>query len=126
MAELSLTKLHLTGGVWSGVLSGLPDGAEAPRLRLLHEAVELAAPSVTPRGDGSWQVEVPIPAERLSDGVQTFVIAGGDGGATLASVSFLCGEAMTGDIRAEIDLLRDELDMLKRAFRRHCVETAAD
>jgi hypothetical protein len=26
-------------------------------------------------------------------------------------------------LRAEVDLLRAELDMLKRAFRRHCVET---
>ncbi len=25
---------------------------------------------------------------------------------------------------AEVDLLRSELDMLKRAFRRHCLETA--
>jgi hypothetical protein len=27
------------------------------------------------------------------------------------------------DIRAEVDLLRAELDLLKRAFRRHCSET---
>jgi hypothetical protein len=27
------------------------------------------------------------------------------------------------DIRAEMDLLRAELDLLKQAFRRHCVET---
>ena len=27
------------------------------------------------------------------------------------------------DIRAELSLVRDELDLLKRAFRRHCVET---
>ena len=35
----------------------------------------------------------------------------------------LAGEALAHDIRAEIDLLRAELDMLKRAFRRHCLET---
>jgi hypothetical protein len=28
------------------------------------------------------------------------------------------------DIRAEVSLLRAELDLLKRAFRRHCAETA--
>jgi hypothetical protein len=31
---------------------------------------------------------------------------------------------MEDDLRAEVDLLRAELDMLKRAFRRHCLETA--
>jgi hypothetical protein len=30
---------------------------------------------------------------------------------------------MEDDLRAEVDLLRAELDMLKRAFRRHCLET---
>ena len=122
MTDLSLTKLHLTGGVWTGALSGAPAG-DPPRLRLLHEATELAAPRLTARDDGSWLVEAEIPSDRLSDGVQTFIIAGPDDAAALVSVSFLCGEAMAGDIRAEMDLLRDELDMLKRAFRRHCVET---
>ena len=126
MSELSLTKLHFTGGTWTGVLSGAPDADTAPPLRLLHQAVELAAPVLTRRDDGTWLVEAAIPAARLSDGVQTFVIAGAEGGATLATLSLLCGEALSGDLRAEIDLLRDELDMLKRAFRRHCVETAAD
>jgi len=27
-------------------------------------------------------------------------------------------------MRVEMDLLRAELDMLKRAFRRHCLETS--
>jgi outer membrane protein assembly factor BamA len=36
----------------------------------------------------------------------------------------IAGEALGDDIRVEVELLRDELDMLKRAFRRHCVETA--
>ena len=41
----------------------------------------------------------------------------------MASIT-LIGDEVTGpDLRAEVDLLRAELDMLKRAFRRHCVET---
>ena len=35
-------------------------------------------------------------------------------------------EELDDDIRAEVDLLRAELDMLKSAFRRHSVETAGD
>ena len=36
----------------------------------------------------------------------------------------IAGEAVSDDLRAEVELLRAELDMLKRAFRRHCLETA--
>ena len=42
----------------------------------------------------------------------------------LASFSIVAGDALAEDIRAELSLLRAELDMLKKAFRRHCVETA--
>ena len=33
------------------------------------------------------------------------------------SITLLAGDAMSEDVRAEIDLLRAELDLLKRAFR---------
>ena len=63
------------------------------------------------------------PGRLLSDGVQTFLISDPDTGEKLASFAVLAGDALGDDIRAEMDLLRAELDMLKRAFRRHCVET---
>jgi hypothetical protein len=44
---------------------------------------------------------------------------------TLAHFTIITGVAMEDDMRAEVDLLRQELDMLKRAFRRHCLETAS-
>jgi hypothetical protein len=58
----------------------------------------------------------------LNDGVQTFVIQ--NAGQTLGSFSIVSGRPLDHDLRSEIDLLRAELDLLKRAFRRHCVETA--
>ena len=45
-------------------------------------------------------------------------------GDTLDSISIITGEVLSDDIRAEMNLLRAELDMLKKAFRRHCIETA--
>lgn len=48
-----------------------------------------------------WLLQVPIPEEAIAD-----------------------GEALGDDMRVEIELPRAELDMLKRAFRRHCVETS--
>ena len=123
MSEPTLTKLRFSGGVWTGRLTGA--SGDAPVLDLLHEAERLAEPRVTPDGEGAWLVEVDIPADRLSEGVQTFVIATALDQATLATIPFVCGAPLADDIRAEVNLLRDELDMLKRAFRRHCVETAS-
>jgi hypothetical protein len=35
----------------------------------------------------------------------------------------MAGEVLSDDFRSEVSLLRAELDLLKRAFRRHCLET---
>ncbi|RYH01971.1 hypothetical protein EU805_12355 [Salipiger sp. IMCC34102] len=123
MTRLTLTKTTFSQGVWIGCLSGV--AGEAPTLDLLLDAERLGAPVVTAEGEGIFRVQVEIPADRLSDGVQTFVITTADDGTTLATISVVCGAPLADDIRAEIDLLRGELDMLKRAFRRHCVETGA-
>jgi hypothetical protein len=56
--------------------------------------------------------------------VQTFLIRNRDTGETMQHFTVITGVAMEDDLRAEVDLLRSELDMLKRAFRRHCLETA--
>jgi len=70
-----------------------------------------------------WLVRVPVPPERIADGVQTFVIRDRRTGEVLDSFAVLAGDALSYDIRAEMALLREELDLLKRAFRRHCLET---
>ena len=125
MSDLTLTKARLIAGVWTGILTG-HDGEAAPQLKLTHTGDALPGLVTARQADGSWLVEAPVPADRLADGVQTFVIADAATGVTLASFAFLAGEALAEDIRAEMDLLRDELDMLKRAFRRHCLETAPE
>ena len=124
MSDLTLTKARITGGVWTGILTG-HDGDAAPRLTLTHKGDVVGTLTSARQSDGSWTIDAAIPADRLADGVQTFVITDASSDATLASFAFLAGEALAEDIRAEMDLLRDELDMLKRAFRRHCLETAA-
>ena len=121
MPVMTLTKTSMTAGVWQGALTGHFDGP--PVLRVTHLNTELPGVEVSP-ADGGWTVSVPIPAELISDGVQSFVIADATTGTTLTSFAIIAGDAMAEDIRAELDLLRAELDLLKRAFRRHCVETA--
>ena len=118
---MKLTQTRIRGGVWEGVLTGA--GGTPPKLDVLHLERPLPGVLVTavPGREGDFAVKVPIPAEVLSEGVQTLLVR--HGSETLAHFTIITGVAMEDDVRAEIDLLRAELDMLKRAFRRHCLET---
>lgn len=119
----TLTKTRLYAGVWEGVLTAA--GTETPRLRVTHLGAPIEGVEVTEAKDvKGWLVHVPVPAEVMSDGVQTFVIDDEETGETLNSFALLFGEVLAEDIRAEMGLLREELDLLKSAFRRHCVETS--
>ncbi len=122
MADAVLTKTRIRAGVWEGVLTG---AGPAPRIEAQHLGLTMPGLSVTPQPDkpGDHLVRLAIPADLLSDGVQTFVLRNAASNATLAHFTIVTGVALEQDIRAEVDLLRAELDMLKRAFRRHCLET---
>ncbi|MEJ1990460.1 MAG: hypothetical protein P8X50_01800 [Maritimibacter sp.] len=122
MGEMQLTKTRIQAGIWEGVLTG---AAHVPELEVSYQAQVLDGFTLRedPEEDGRYLLQVPIPAELLSEGVQTFVIAEKASGETLASFSIVTGQPMEEDFRAEMELLRAELDLLKKAFRRHCVET---
>ena len=124
MPDMTLTKTRIRGGAWEGVLTG---AGAAPALQVTLQDVELAGISLAPleTQPGSYAVRVPIPAAALSEGVQTFMIRNRVNGEKLGHFTVITGVALEDDIRAEVDLLRAELDMLKRAFRRHCLETAS-
>lgn len=125
MADAVLTKTRMRAGVWEGVLDVTPAGETPPPLEVVHLEAVLDGMTIEPdpMREGRFLVSVPVPVELLSDGVQTFVIRDPDSGERLASFAIVTGEPLEDDIRAEIDLLRAELDMLKKAFRRHCLET---
>ncbi|MCB2115293.1 MAG: hypothetical protein KDE00_03100 [Rhodobacteraceae bacterium] len=117
--------LHSTirAGVWSAELV-LPGATEAPPLEVVHLGTPLDGLVVgSLHTAGRWPLSVAIPAERISDGVQTFVVRRIDTGARLGHFTLIAGEPLEDDLRAEIDLLRAELDLLKKAFRRHCAES---
>ncbi len=123
MAEMRLVKTRFRAGIWEGVLSG---ASGQPVLDLHHKDRPVGMPQITAIADraGDWAVSVPVPADLLSEGVETFVICDRATGDRLAHFTIISGVALEDDIRAEVDLLRAELDMLKRAFRRHCLETS--
>jgi hypothetical protein len=115
---VTLTQTRIVEGHWHGLLTGLA----VPRLVVEHLGRPL--PFDVAPAPGGHAVTVPIPADLLSEGVQTFVIRQEGQVEVLASFAIIAGAALDTDLRAELDLLRAELDMLKRAFRRHCLETA--
>jgi len=121
---LTLTKTRLVEGVWEGVLTYSGTGNFQPEITVTHLDQPIGGVVVSEDADaGHWILRVPIPANLISDGLQTFLILDGRSGATLGSFAILAGDALAEDLRSEVDLLRAELDMLKKAFRRHCVET---
>ncbi|MEL6801706.1 MAG: hypothetical protein AAFO80_17685 [Pseudomonadota bacterium] len=126
MSALSLTKTRLRAGIWEGRLTGAPHEAGAPGLAAYHleQALEGVTLEAVDETHDAWTVKVPLPSTILSEGVQTVLVREGAEGDTLAVITLVAGTPLEEDMTAEIALLRAELDMLKRAFRRHCVETA--
>ncbi len=123
--RIVLTKLRLMEGVWHGALKHYGQEDWTPDIEVTHldfpvDGVEVEQDRV----EECWYVRVPIPQDRIADGVQTFVIKDRREDSPLGSFSIVAGDALAEDIRAELSLLRAELDMLKKAFRRHCVETS--
>ena len=123
MPDTKLTKTRIRAGIWEGVLRGQ---TTPPNLEVVLQGHIIPGVSQTaiPDRPGEWAIRVPIAPEHLSEGVQTYLIREPGGSEALAHFTVITGVAMEDDLRAEVDLLRQELDMLKRAFRRHCLETA--
>lgn len=127
MTDLKLSQTRIREGIWEGILTDPAAETEVPPALL---ATHLEAPidgmviNPVPGSVGTWSVHLPIPAAALSDGVQTILIIEPTTDTTLCSFVIIAGEPLEEDIRAEVDLLRAELDMLKRAFRRHCLDTS--
>ncbi len=118
MTQMTLTKTGLANGTWTGTLSGAGDDTPNLQVTLQGQIVD----GLQFRQDHAasvWQVEFAIPATLINDGMQTFVISDAQG-QTLGSFAVVAGDALAEDIRAEMDLLRNELDLLKSAFRQHC------
>ena len=121
MTETILTPKRLFEGVWEAIIE-MPSGT--PELVMTHLDRAVEGVSLIDTGKkGQWLLKVPVPPSAICDGVQTFLVQEAGSGERLGSFSLIAGEALGDDIRAEMDLLRAELDMLKRAFRRHCLET---
>lgn len=124
MSDLTLTKTRMRNGVWEGIVASTGDAAARPDIAVMYLDQPVEHVELTEGPDnGQWTLKVSIPPHAIADGVQTFIIYDGADDSKLAHFALVAGDPLDDDIRAEVDLLRAELDMLKRAFRRHCVET---
>ncbi len=118
----NLVTSHIRAGRWEGLLTG---SDSPPDAEVVHLDRSLDDVSVVAAEGGGWRIGVPIPAVALNDGVQVFLVRDRATGERLGSFTLVTGVPPDEDFRAEIELLRAELEMLKRAFRRHCAETGA-
>lgn len=110
---------RLRAGKWEGIWSG----SHKPDFAVLYQSTALDGIEVTEQESNKWLVSVAVPPQILSDGVQTLLLQ--EGGLTVGNFCIVSGAPLEADLRAEISLLRDELELLKRAFRNHCTHTAA-
>lgn len=124
MTDLTLTKTRMRNGRWEGRITGAGPGAQRPDIRVTHQDAPVEGVELE-QGDepGAWDISIPVPDHAIADGVQTFLIIDAATETKLGDFALIAGEAVADDLRAEVELLRAELDMLKRAFRRHCLET---
>lgn len=120
MSALKLTPTRFCQGVWHGILEQA--GPDEPRVNVTHLDSRIPDVQVT-KMDKHWAIKVPIPIETIGDGVQAFIITDAMTDEKIGDFTIIAGDAAGSDIRTEVELLRAELDVLKRAFRRHCVET---
>jgi hypothetical protein len=121
MDDASLIRVRLQGGRYEGLLSG-PDGLG---IEAVHEGRVVAVATLAPDAarPGDRRVTLDLPAEVIAEGVQVVALRSVPGGDVLDRVTLMAGAALDEDIRAELALLRAELELLKTAFRRHCAET---
>ncbi|MBB3994280.1 hypothetical protein GGR95_001925 [Sulfitobacter undariae] len=124
MTKLVLTKTKMRQGIWEGLLTGASAGSK-PNILVTHQGNLVPGVSITALDTGTdYAVNIPIPLDAISDGMQTLLIIDADSETKLGSIALMAGEALGDDLLVEVELLRAELDILKRAFRRHCLETS--
>lgn len=116
---IEIIRSQLLEGVWTAHLHNVRVGT---KVSVLLNGTPVEDVSYAQEDDGTYVIIVPVPMEALSDGTHNFVLDSGNGQVQKA-FSVIAGEAVNDDLRAEIGLLRAELDMLKMAFRKHIVSS---
>ncbi|MES0863444.1 hypothetical protein ABLN87_13910 [Ruegeria sp. SCPT10] len=115
MTHPRLIPLRFENGLWQGHL----EAETKPDVEVHYLGEPLPELTLTEAQDG-WALAVPVPTAALSEGVHCFVIVDVATTQKLGNFTVIAGEPAADDLRAEVELLRAELEMLKRAFRQIC------
>lgn len=113
-----LNALRLRGGIWEGQLSNWI-GDTPPVLYLMRGPTVMAEAQLSSLEPGIWHVTIALPGALIGDGAQSFAIMAEGGSAPLAQIVVIAGDVLADDLRADLATLREEVEVLKRAFRRH-------
>ena len=114
--------LGLSDGIWRGMLHA---PAAPARLCVMDEGRIVADATLKGDAKGPWQVEAELPASVMSEGIRSLLLVVCDedgprpGASALGRLDLRAGRPLDQDLLAEIALLRAELDLLKREFRRY-------
>ena len=116
----TLEKTSLRGGIYHGVLAHKGRAkVPVPELVAEHRVREIPLAMAPIEGTANqYQVTVDLPASLITDGVQIVSIRPKQGETPLASFAVIAGDGVPDDLATEVALLRAEVEMLKRAFRR--------
>ena len=117
---ISLTELELKNGIWTGLVNGL-DGSEdsLPEFCIWLHGEEISRVRAARQENGNdVELSVPIPPEAIASGAHTILIYQADYEDVLAKINLVFGHILNHEIVTEVVMLREELDLLKRAFRR--------
>ncbi len=107
-----LTPTRFENAIWEGLIAS--DTQPSIEAFLHGERIEGVTVDSSPEG---WVVQIPVPKSALSDGVHSIVIRDETTQDTLGSFTVIAGVPAAESLLAEVDLLRAELDMLKRVVR---------
>ena len=66
-----------------------------------------------------FELKVPIPITAVGNGSNSLVVCSSENDDILAKIHVVAGNILDHEIVAELQILREELDLLKKAFRRH-------
>lgn len=114
-----ILRSQLLEGVWTGEIAGLGNVPDV-QIFLGNDAID--GVEVGYGENDITSVKFTVPHWALADGYQNFVLRTSDG-IQMGILTLIAGNAVADDLRAEIGLLRAELDMLKKAFRQHVLQT---
>lgn len=118
MTDLTLTTLGFHAGIWNGRITGpVPNEIEVLCADETLEGVEIA-----PDGKNAALISVPILSDHLNEGINTFLVVNKETKSEIGGFGIAIAYCGDDNIRAEVQLLRAELNLLKKALRSHVAD----